>query len=961
MKASYQNFYQALSTFLPKDRLFTDPSRTMAYGTDASCYRLIPQIVVRLENEREVQKTLQIAAQQKLPVTFRAAGTSLSGQAITDSVLIMLGDNWLDYRIFDHAHSISLKPGIIGADANRYLAPFGRKIGPDPASIDACKIGGIAANNASGMCCGTAQNSYQTLRAMRLILADGTLIDTADSESVAKFRQTHADMLAGLAELAQKTQTNTHLAELIRHKYRIKNTTGYSLNALVDFSEPLDVLTHLMIGSEGTLGFIAEITFATVEEHKYKASALFIFNNIEDACEATIVLKKQPVSAVELMDRGALASVEGEKGLPDFIPSLGSDATALLVEARGSTPQELTEKLAQIVDSIKSFELAEQVPFTDKPEEYGPLWAIRKGIFPAIGAVRPVGSTVIIEDVAFPIEQLAAGVKDLRKLFIKHDYNAVIYGHALDGNMHFVFQQSFDTPKETKRYQEFMDDIAHLVAVDYKGSLKAEHGTGRNMASFVELEWGSEAYELMWQLKALLDPNNILSPGVVLNRDNQGHLNNLKLLPAADPRIDSCIECGFCEPVCPSTSLSFTPRQRIVMWREINRLRRVCENNGENGNQSSSEDKSRLKLLEKDFKYLGDDTCAATGLCARRCPVGINTGELIRDIRTERNKKQTRIARWTANNFTKMTQGARLGLGIVATANKMLGTERMGKVTGALYKYSGGFIPYVSPTLPQPISLAKLNVLTTAPALKQGDEKVVYLPSCAARTMGAQVGDVDQRPLVEVVEKLLDKAGFAIIYPRNLDSLCCGMPYNSKGIVDVAAERLADLEEALWQASEQGKYPILIDTSPCALRAVQGFTKTMSLFEPIGFVNHYLQDKLQFEPVNRPVMMHITCSSIKLGLSAQMQSLMARCSTQVIQPEGIHCCGFAGDKGIRTPELNANALRLLADQVPVNCKEGYSNSRTCEIGLSEHAGIPYRSVLYLVDEVTGGVNLRQSH
>ncbi|PHI27918.1 FAD-binding and (Fe-S)-binding domain-containing protein [Budvicia aquatica] len=934
MEASYQPFYRELSRFIAKECIFTDPSRTMAYGTDASCYRLIPQIVVRLDSEREVQQTLVLAQKYKLPVTFRAAGTSLSGQAITDSILITLGDNWRQYKIFGDAGYIRLKPGVIGADANRYLAPFGRKIGPDPASIDACKIGGIAANNASGMCCGTAQNSYQTLHAMRLILADGTLIDTADSESIAAFKKTHGPMLAQLQSLSQQTKANPHLADLIRHKYRLKNTTGYSLNALVDFDDPLDILTHLMIGSEGTLGFIAEITYETVEEHQFKASALFVFSDIETACEATRILKKQPVSAVELMDRGALASVENEDGLPDFMPLLTDDATALLVEVRGADQETLQNKMAQIMSSIAEFNLEQQVPFTDKPEEFGRLWAIRKGIFPAIGAVRPVGSTVIIEDVAFPIEQLADGVKDLRKLFIKHDYNAVIYGHALDGNMHFVFQQSFDTPQQVTRYQEFMEAIAHLVAVEYKGSLKAEHGTGRNMASFVELEWGNEAYELMWQLKNLLDPQHLLSPGVLLNRDNQGHLKNLKLLPAADKRVDSCIECGFCEPVCPSTALSFTPRQRIVIWREINRLRR------------SGDDNKRLKLLEKDFRYLGDDTCAATGLCARRCPVGINTGELIRDIRTQRNMRHEKVARWTASHFTTITGGARLALNTVAGASKLIGPQRMGKVTKALYTLSAGNIPLLTPAFPRGTSCPQ------PPKLSTGDEKVVYLPSCATRTMGAAVTDPDQRPLTQVVEQLLTKAGFSIIYPEGLDSLCCGMPYNSKGIKTVAAERLADMEQALWQASEQGKYPILIDTSPCALRAVEGFTKPMALFEPIGFVNHYLTDKLEFIPEDKPVMMHVTCSSVKMGLSAPMKALLDRCCKQVVIPDGIHCCGFAGDKGMKTPELNASALRLLNQQVPTNCTEGVSNSRTCEIGLSEHSGVPYRSVLYLVDRVT---------
>ncbi|SUB81102.1 FAD-binding and (Fe-S)-binding domain-containing protein [Pragia fontium] len=934
MKASYQTFYRELCRFVPKECIYTDPSRTMAYGTDASCYRLIPQIVVRLDSEKQVQQTLVLAQKHGHPVTFRAAGTSLSGQAITDSILITLGDNWRQYKIFADAGYISLKPGVIGADANRYLAPFGRKIGPDPASIDACKIGGIAANNASGMCCGTAQNSYQTLQAMRLILADGTLIDTADSESVSAFKKNHNAMLEQLQTLSQQTKNNHHLAELIRHKYRLKNTTGYSLNALVDFDDPLDILTHLMIGSEGTLGFIAEITYQTVEEHQFKASALFVFSDIEAACEATRILKQQPVSAVELMDRGALASVENESGLPDFMPNLSEDATALLVEVRSADAEGLKEKMAQIMSSISTFTLEQQVPFTDKPEEFGRLWAIRKGIFPAIGAVRPVGSTVIIEDVAFPIEQLAAGVRDLRKLFIKHDYNAVIYGHALDGNMHFVFQQSFDSPEQVRRYQVFMEDIAQLVAVEYKGSLKAEHGTGRNMASFVELEWGSEAYELMWQLKNLLDPHHLLSPGVLLNRDHQAHLQNLKLLPAADKRVDSCIECGFCEPVCPSTNLSFTPRQRIVIWREINRLRR------------SGDDNQRLKQLEKDFRYLGDDTCAATGLCARRCPVGINTGELIRDIRTQRNMRYERVARWTADHFTTLTTGARLALNTVAGAGKVVGRERLGKITKALHVTSAGHIPLLTPSFP------KGAHSPTAPKLVAGDLKVVYLPSCASRTMGASANDDDQRPLTEIVEKLLNKAGFSIIYPEKLDSLCCGMPYNSKGITTVAQNKLGDMEQALWEASEQGKYPILIDTSPCALRAVEGFTKPMALFEPVGFVNHYLADKLHFTPEDKPIMMHVTCSSVKMGLSAAMKNLLDRCCTQVIIPDGIHCCGFAGDKGIKTPELNSNALRLLSQQVPANCSEGVSNSRTCEIGLTEHSGVPYRSILYVVDRVT---------
>ena len=222
-------FLAAAARLIPAERRFDDPLSTLAFGTDASFYRLIPQLVIRVESEREVIELLKLAGAHRVPVTFRAAGTSLSGQAISDSVLIVLGDNWNGREIRADGAQIRLQPGVIGASANAVLAPLQRKIGPDPASIAAAKIGGIVANNSSGMCCGTAQNSYHTLAGLRLVLADGTLVDTEDESSVAAFRASHAGLLAQLAELGRQTRANTELAAKIRHKYRLKNTTGLSL------------------------------------------------------------------------------------------------------------------------------------------------------------------------------------------------------------------------------------------------------------------------------------------------------------------------------------------------------------------------------------------------------------------------------------------------------------------------------------------------------------------------------------------------------------------------------------------------------------------------------------------------------------------------------------------------------------------------------------------------------------
>lgn len=481
--ATYQQLETILATKIERKRIITQAAKCLAYGTDASFYRLIPKIILQLNSLDEVIFAIQSCRELSIQFTFRAAGTSLSGQAVSDSVLITLTDDWRGHEIIESGDKIILQPGVIGADANKYLAPYHRKIGPDPASINTCKVGGIAANNASGMCCGTAQNSYQTVDSMKIVFSDGTLLDTGSSESIASFKQSHTKFIEQINSLCKQTQDNKTLSEKIQHKYRLKNTTGYALNALVDYQDPIKVIEHLMIGSEGTLGFIAEITYKTVVEYPNKASALLVFDTIEEACRAVTVLSKKPVTAVEMMDGRALRSVADKPGMPEFIQHLDLETTAILIETHASSQNQLDLQCKSVIDSLAPFTIIESVPFTSDPTTVSTLWKIRKGMFPAVGAVRQIGTTVIIEDVAFPIETLANGVRDLQTLFDKYKYHeAIIFGHALEGNLHFVFTQGFDSQQEIDRYGQFMDDVAELVAVKYQGSLKAEHGTGRNMA-----------------------------------------------------------------------------------------------------------------------------------------------------------------------------------------------------------------------------------------------------------------------------------------------------------------------------------------------------------------------------------------------------------------------------------------------------------------------------------------------
>jgi D-lactate dehydrogenase len=895
---------------------------------------MVPKLVVKVADEQQLRDLLNIALEFNISVTFRGAGTSLSGQSVTDSVLVMLDIHWDNIQILDDGRRVGLQPGVVGADANLALARFKRKIGPDPASINACKIGGIVANNSSGMCCGTAQNTYQTLSSMRVILADGGLLDTGSADSVRRFRVTHMQLLSELQALGISVRTNTPLAEKIRHKYKIKNTTGYSLNALIDYQDPIEILIHLMVGSEGTLGFISNVILDTVPVFPCRAVSLVLFQNMTECCLAVSALKTSFADAVELIDSRSMASVAGKRGFPmdrEGVEGLGNDAAGLLLETSAGSDQELLQKSRQILMVLGDFKTAIKPYFSSDPTIIEELWSIRKGLFPTVGGLRKTGTTVIIEDVAFPIESLATGVRDLQKLFYEFGYDdALIFGHALEGNVHFVFSQGFDTEIDRDRYRGFMDAVCHLVAKDNNGSLKAEHGTGRNMAPYVELEWGAEAYSLMWEIKRIFDPKGILNLGVVLNVDPEIHLKNLKSMPAADPLVDKCIECGFCEPVCPSRDLSLTPRQRIALYREIKQK------------QDSGESAESVNKLLQDFSYLGVDTCAATGLCEDRCPVGINTGELVKKLRQEKNQKWSSSANLIARHFDGVTHMVRGGLEAAHVGHRLLSTVGMSGLTRGLRRLSGNQLPLWSPAMPRGGKPSRL--INYRPAIA-GDE-LVYWPSCAARNFAPSAGST-QSSLPEMVLGLLDKAGYRVRLAHD-GNLCCGQPFESKGHRDTGDVKRQELQAHLMGLSEDGKIPILSDTSPCILR-LQQTDSLLRFYDPIQFALEHLGDRLQFNPIIDKVALHITCSTRRMGLAGKAEILAKLCAEQVVIPTGIDCCGFAGDKGFTTPELNASALRSLKGQIE-DCSEGYSTSLTCEIGLMHHGGKPYSSILYLVDQ-----------
>ena len=722
---AYKAYLHEISGFIPDERIYTDDLRLLTWGTDAGFYRLIPQIVVRSMNEDEVSRLLALADKHNLPVTFRAAGTSLSGQSISDSILIVAGKHWEKYSISEDLETITLQPGIIGERVNQILKPFGRKFAPDPASVKSAMVGGIVMNNASGMNCGTHANSDKMLLTARIVFADGTILDTSSEQSKENFRKSKPGFIEKIEQLRDYVQADEPFLSRILHKYSIKNVTGLNILPLAIYRDPFDIITHLLVGSEGTLAFLSEFTMKTGKDYPFKASAMLYFNDIKEACRAVVAMKKGPVMGAELLDKKSLESVNDPTG---------RGLTAVLTETMADTKEELYSQIKQIEGILSAFKTAVPVKFTDKEEEYAPYWAIRSGIFPSVGGTRKPGTTTLIEDVAFHIEDLPEATADLQQLLEKHGYpDACIYGHALEGNYHFIINQSFDTREQVAQYESLMNEIKTLVVDKYDGSLKAEHGTGRNMAPFVQYEWGEKAFALMKEIKSLFDPKNLLNPGVIFNNDPHCHIRHFKPMPLTNEHVDKCIECGFCEVNCLTAGFTLSSRQRIVAQREITRIKNIPEQ------------QERLKRLKKQYAYAGNDTCAGDGLCATSCPMNINTGHLTHDLRAELLPQDSigyQLGMWTANHFAGVKAMLRPVLTLADTAHSIIGTRNMTALAKGLRSVSGNSIPLWTSAMPKAYTPKATGSL-------KSELKVVYFPSCLNQTMGTAHSSPDHTPLVD--------------------------------------------------------------------------------------------------------------------------------------------------------------------------------------------------------------------
>ncbi len=965
-----------LSQILPPDRVKSRLIDRIAYANDASYFRLVPQAVVQPDSIAEVRALFRFSQEQRIPMTFRAAGTSLSGQAVTDGILVDISKHWDRYRVEGGGSLLRAQPGIVGGFLNNVLKPYGRRIGPDPASIDACMLGGILANNSSGMCCGVTENAYKTVHSLTFVLPNGFTLDTAAPDAHRIFENEQPQVAQGLLELQRRVKANTQLTTRITERYQMKNNNGYLLNAFTDFDRPLDILVHLLIGSEGTLGFIAEAILRTLPDFPHKYTGMLYFESVQEAAAAIFPLRESGVRAAEIMDRAALRSVESSPGVSPLLRELPGGAAAILVEYQAGDAETLLHFQKGSARTLKSLNLLHDPEFTLDPARQAALWKPRKGIIPSVGAMRPPGTTSLIEDVAFPVPRLADAVTDLQALFAAHGYpEGVIYGHAKDGNLHFQINQSFNTQGEISRFDGFVQDLVRVVSGKYDGALKAEHGTGRNMAPFVETEWGAEAYAIMRDLKSLLDPDGMLSPGVVINPDPQAHVAHVKTIAAVSPIVDACIECGFCESKCPSRRLTLTPRQRIVVQREIARLRALPRRHGDTETQL-------LSALQSSYLYDGLDTCAVDGLCASACPVSINTGELTKQLRAEKVKSE-KLAGWVADNFALVEKslgwGVRLGHWLEpgrrgVKSLQPFGSQRqesldsgmkerekkpfLAAAAEAAEKVTGATLPKWNRSIPRvPRKISGIHEI-------RAQKDFVYFPSCISRQLGAPPSpDTGHWSLAETLVKVAERAGVSLEIPDDVTGVCCGMSFSSKGYAETYKATLHETLTKFWEWSEGGKTPIVIDTTSCAhsLRTCSdslspddlAIYKRMVILDSLEFIHDTLLPRLDLHPVDEDVVLHPNCSARRLGLDGAMLAIAKRCARSATVPLELGCCAFAGDRGLLHPELTASAAEKESAEVLSGDYGGYYSSNIpCEMGMSEATGKEYVGIVYLVERAS---------
>jgi D-lactate dehydrogenase len=694
-----------------------------------------------------------------------------------------------------------------------------------------------------------------------------------------------------------------------------------------------------VVGSEGTLGFVAEAVFRTVPLLPAAATGLLVFDDLDSATSALPALVSCGFATIELMDSVSLKVAQRQSDCPPEISRLHvGDHAALLVELQAADPETLRSRMDHGARELADLALSHPYALSTDASTRAELWHVRKGLYTAVAGARPSGTTALLEDIAVPVDRLLDTCRELIRLFDLYGYRGcVIFGHAKDGNIHFMVNERFDEDGALDRYRRFTEDMVALV-LGNGGTLKAEHGTGRIMAPFVRRQYGDSIYVMMVRIKHLFDPAGLLNPGVLINDDPDSYLRQLKITPTVEREVDRCVECGYCEPACPSRDLTLTPRQRIVLRREMEAAR-------ERG------DTELLAQLTEDYEYEGVETCAVDGMCAVACPVDINTGDLVRRLRAEKQGTiPSAIADAAARGWSQLSRGGALALTAAhhLPSPVITGTTRLGRAL-----LGDDVVPLYDAGLPRG-GASRKRLSTTAT-----DPQAVYFPACVGTMFGAETGSTGVQ---EAFVALARRAGVGLLVPEGIDATCCGTPWKSKGFLDGYGRMSEITLPLLLESSDNGRLPIVCDASSCTegletMREIAaskgGSYAELRFIDSVAFAEQFFLPTLTMTSPVDSIVVHPTCSSTALGTTSAMTRIAESIADDVVVPADWSCCGFAGDRGMLHPELTASATLHEAQEVGSRTYDAYiSSNRTCEIGMTRATGEPYRHVLEVLEEVS---------
>lgn len=906
------------------------------YAHDASHFLYTPQVVAEARNANDVAAAFRASASSGAPVVLRAGGTSLSGQAGGGGMLIDVRKHFRGVEVLDAGKRVRVQPGSTVRQVNAHLAPYGRKLGPDPASEGSATLGGVISNNSSGMACGTQYNTYNTLESLTFVLPSGTVIDTAHADAEAQFKREEPELVEKLEQLKRRVRGNAESVAKIEQHFALKNTMGYSLNAFLDYESPLDIFTHLLVASEGTLAFIAEAVLRTVEVPKLKTTTIAVYPTIDAATRSLPALFDSKAATLELMDSRSIAVGRGFDSVPEQITGFELDQhAALLIEYHANEEDQLREYEQAGTKLMGELDLATPAAFSTDPKQAAKAWAFRKGLYAQVAEARPSGTTALLEDIAVPVEDLADTCGGLQGLFDEYSYDdAVIFGHAKDGNIHFLITDRFEGDENLGRYDGFNEAMVDLV-LGAGGNLKAEHGTGRVMAPYVRRQYGDELYEVMEELKRAADPRGVMNPGVIITDDDREHMKNFKLNPQVEDEIDSCVECGYCEPVCPSRDLTMTPRQRIVVRRA--RAKAIQEG-----------DTELVKHIDAEYQYEGIDTCAVDSMCVTACPVGIDTGKFIKSLRRGQ-AGAVESAGWAAA-AKAWGPGNKLA-STALTGAHYLPASLVEKVTDVARALVGeDTVPSYRPELTKG-GVSRSKAFGTRIGDPNAEPVGVFVPACVNSMFGPQGNGIDASA---AFAKLVERAGLSLVVPEGIDGMCCGTPWASKGMAtghDIMQRRVND---ELIAATDGGRLPVIVDATSCT-HGFQDMAETIGItvIDAVAFVNDKVVDKLEVSNKIDSITIHPTCSAAHLSLIDDLSQVAAAAAETVNVPREWNCCGYAGDRGMLHPELTQAATKREAEEVAEFGAECHASSnRTCELGLTAATGKDYEHVLEVLERVS---------